>query len=142
MFLCFYGNFCEPGVHSYQFHCVQSTSSPILKSLVPVVHLVGGYLSLCCVSKTLNNHSLRGLLYTSDINKNQVFTNMYLKILFISTITICSLDTFTTAKPKIKQVFDLIATSSHHKLVKRVSNGYKDAFKSTGFAAIQPTVNN
>ena len=75
-------------------------------------------------------------------NKNQVFTNMYLKILFISTITICFLDTFTTAKPKIKQVFDLIATSSHHKLVKRVSNGYKDAFKSTGFAAIQPTVNN
>ena len=46
LFLCLYANFCEPGVHCYQFYCVQSTSSPILKSLVPVVHLVGGYLSL------------------------------------------------------------------------------------------------
>ena len=42
----------------------------------------------------------------------------------------------------IKQDFDLITTSSHHNLVKRVSIGYKKAFKSTGFAAIQPTVNN
>ena len=38
LFLCLYANFCEPGVHSYQLYCVQSTSSPILKSLVPVVH--------------------------------------------------------------------------------------------------------
>ena len=29
------GHFCESGVHSYQLYCVQSTSSPILKSLVP-----------------------------------------------------------------------------------------------------------
>ena len=35
LFLCLYANFCEPGVHSYQLYCVQSTSSPILKSLVP-----------------------------------------------------------------------------------------------------------
>ena len=82
------------------------------------------------------------ILYTSDVNKNQVCTNMYLKILIISSITICFLDTFTTAKPMIKQEFDPIATSSHHKLVKRVSIGYKDVSKSTGFAAIQPTVNN
>ena len=34
-------------IHSYQFYCVQSTSSPILKSLVSWRHLVGGYLSLC-----------------------------------------------------------------------------------------------
>ena len=38
LFLCLYANFCEPGVHSYQLYCLQSTSSPILKSLVPVVH--------------------------------------------------------------------------------------------------------
>ena len=82
------------------------------------------------------------ILYTSDVSKNQVFTNMYLKILIISTITICFLDTFTTAKPMIEQDFDLITTLSHHNLVKRVSIGYKKAFKSTGFAAIQPTVNN
>ena len=67
---------------------------------------------------------------------------MHLKIIFISIIIVCFIDTFTTAKPMIKQEFDLIATSSHHKLVKRVSNGYKDAFRSTGFAAIKPTVNN
>ena len=35
LFLCLYANFCESGVHSYQLYCVQSTSSPILKSLVP-----------------------------------------------------------------------------------------------------------
>ena len=46
LFLCLYADTCEPGVHSYQFYCVKSTSSPILKSLVPVVQLVGGYLSL------------------------------------------------------------------------------------------------
>ena len=38
LFLCLYTNFCEPGVHSYQLYCFQSTSSPILKSLIPVVH--------------------------------------------------------------------------------------------------------
>ena len=36
LFLCLYANFWEPGVHSYKLYCVQSTSSPILKSLVPV----------------------------------------------------------------------------------------------------------
>ena len=35
LFLCLCANFCEPGVHSYQLYCFQSTSSPILKSLVP-----------------------------------------------------------------------------------------------------------
>ena len=35
LFLCLYANRCEPGVHSYQFYYIQSTSSPILKSLVP-----------------------------------------------------------------------------------------------------------
>ena len=79
---------------------------------------------------------------TSDLSKNQVFTIMYLKIIIISIIIVCFIDTFTTAKPMIKQEFDLIATSSHHKLVKRVSIGYKDVSKSTGFAAIQPRVNN
>ena len=34
LFLCLYANRCEPRVHSYQFYCIQSTSSPILKSLV------------------------------------------------------------------------------------------------------------
>ena len=67
---------------------------------------------------------------------------MYTKILIILTITSFFLATFTTAKPMIKQDFDLIATSSHHKLVKRVSIGYKDVSKSSGFAAIQPMVNN
>ena len=38
LFLCLYANFCEPWVHFYQLYCVQSTSRPILKSLVPVVH--------------------------------------------------------------------------------------------------------
>ena len=38
LFLCLCANFCEPGVHSYQLYCFQSTSNPILKSLVPVVH--------------------------------------------------------------------------------------------------------
>ena len=37
LFLCLYANRCEPGVHSYQLYNDQSTSSPILKSLVPVV---------------------------------------------------------------------------------------------------------
>ena len=41
LILCLYANRCEPGVHSYQFYYIQSTSSPILTSLVPVVHLVG-----------------------------------------------------------------------------------------------------
>ena len=49
LFLCLYADRCKPGVHSYQFYCVKSTSSPILKSLVPWGHLVGGYLSLCSV---------------------------------------------------------------------------------------------
>ena len=40
--LCLNVNRCEPGVHSYQFHSIQSATSPILKSLVPVVQLVGG----------------------------------------------------------------------------------------------------
>ena len=35
LFLYLYANFCESGVHSYQLYCAQSTSSPILKSLVP-----------------------------------------------------------------------------------------------------------
>ena len=48
MFLCLYANRCEPGAHPYQFYCIQSTFSPILKSLVPWGHLVGGYLSLHC----------------------------------------------------------------------------------------------
>ena len=47
LFQCLYANFCVSGVHFYQLYCVQSTSSPILKSLVPWGHLVGGYLSLC-----------------------------------------------------------------------------------------------
>ena len=47
LFMCLYANFCEPEIHSYRLYCVQSTSSAILKTLVPVVHLVGGYLSLC-----------------------------------------------------------------------------------------------
>ena len=47
LFQCLYADKCEPGVHSYQFYCVKSTFSPILKSLVPWGHLVGGYLSLC-----------------------------------------------------------------------------------------------
>ena len=46
LFLCLCANFCKAGVHSYQLYCFQSTSSPILKSLVPWGHLVGGYLSL------------------------------------------------------------------------------------------------
>ena len=44
LFLCLYANFCKSGVHSYQLYCAQSTSSPILKSLVPWGNLVGGYL--------------------------------------------------------------------------------------------------
>ena len=63
---------------------------------------------------------------------------MYTKILIISTITIFFLATFTTAKPMIKQDFDLISPSSLHKLVKRMAVGYKGSPKSTGFAAIQP----
>ena len=38
LFLCLSAKRCEPGVHSYQFYDDQSTSSPILKFLVPVVH--------------------------------------------------------------------------------------------------------
>ena len=63
---------------------------------------------------------------------------MYTKIIFISTITIFFLATFTTAKPMIKQDFDLIFPSSLHKLVKRMAVAYKGSPKSTGFAAIQP----
>ena len=36
---CLYANFCKSGVHSYQLYCIQSTFSPILKSLVPWGHL-------------------------------------------------------------------------------------------------------
>ena len=63
---------------------------------------------------------------------------MYTKILIVSTITFFFLATFTTAKPMIKQDFDLISPSSLHKLVKRMAVGYKGSTKSTGFAAIQP----
>ena len=63
---------------------------------------------------------------------------MYTKILIISIITSFFLATFTTAKPMIKQDFDLISPSSLHKLVKRMAVGYKGSPKLTGFAAIQP----
>ena len=49
LFLCLFVNFWESGVHFYQFHCVQSTSTPILKSLVPWGHLVWGWFPLCYV---------------------------------------------------------------------------------------------
>ena len=35
LFLCLFVNYCESGVHSFQFSCVLSTSSPIFKSLIP-----------------------------------------------------------------------------------------------------------
>ena len=46
LFLCLFVNQCKSGVHSYQFYYVPSTSSPILKSLVPWGHLVLGWFPL------------------------------------------------------------------------------------------------
>ena len=44
-------NQCESGVHSYQFYYVPSTSSPILKSLVPMDHLVTFNFEVSLVAK-------------------------------------------------------------------------------------------
>ena len=69
LFLCLYANRCEPRVHSYQFYYGQSISSPILKSLVPWGHLVGGYLSLCYY--TCSNIDIREMtkLWITDSGK-------------------------------------------------------------------------
>ena len=41
LFLCLFVNFCESGVHSYQFYWLQSTSSPILKFMVLIPTVLG-----------------------------------------------------------------------------------------------------
>ena len=82
LFLCLYANLCEPGVHSYQLYCVQSTSSPILKPLVrPWGYLVGG------LTYTVSS-SVDSWLYYSNI-KCMIKLDVILRRLIFLFLLVC-----------------------------------------------------